>query len=61
MSESIEIQRTPCQTFVVIAIERPIEGSDEVQRSEARIDMAQMPQMTTEMFQMILNQLEQNL
>ena len=54
-------ERTPGNTFVVIAIERPIEGSDEVRRSEARIDIAQMPEMTSEMFQMILNQLEQNL
>ena len=56
-----EPQFTPGQTFVVIALERPIEGSDEVQRSEARIDRAQMPEMTSEMFQMLLNQLEQNL
>lgn len=56
-----EPQFTSGQTFVVIALERPIEGSDEVQRSEARIDRAQMPEMTSEMFQMLLNQLEQNL
>lgn len=56
-----EPQFTAGQTFVVIALERPIEGSDEVQRSEARIDRAQLPDMTSEMFQMLLNQLEQNL
>ena len=58
---SDEPQFTAGQTFVVIALERPIAGSDEVQRSEARIDRSHMTEMTSEMFQMLLNQLEQNL
>lgn len=46
------------QDELVIAIDRRIEGSEDVNRSECRIPLEQVPPMTQEMFDQIIGELK---